>query len=254
MKLMKKLIILCFTTLLVFSFNITDIAKASEVSETSLSLKDKLEVTNRMHDEGSSDWDIQNVLRKIEKGEVLESEKAMADEQVFFFSFEELEELEYFQNNKLEKKVEFKDGSYLKSEIILEAEDISNLKNRNIALAANGAFKTFTVKGVGTHADASYKVSIFIDTHLGNSYINKVYPHPNIAAHLGTHSDTKQGTTRKYENRAKKIPAQAYLYFKYTNFANLSSQDMYLKVFVGDHYQNQYGIKVTYTNGKGYIK
>lgn len=250
---MKKRLIISFLLLALFLFvgNTSVLAK----DQLELSSSDYSKIEEKMKIDGSSQKDIDNVIKKLKRNETLDSEKV--EKEQMYFSNEELEEI---ANNSItdenpKKTHRFNDGSYISLELEVEEPANDSIKsiNTNSTKASNGQFKTIKATGKNIFATASYKAQIYIDTHIGNNYINKVYS-PNVHATLGTHSKRSLKITRKHEVRKKNITAKSRLYFKHTNFSNMSSKDYYLKVHTGNKINDRYGIWVSYTSGSSSYK
>lgn len=157
----------------------------------------------------------------------------------------------YFVTDKSpEKTIRYPDGSYTKVKLEILDEEIDSQYQ---TLASNGFFKTIRATGTGVFGTAQYSAKIWIDTHLGNDYIDSVY-NPYIHAIMGTHSEDTLSITRKYEIRSQAISAKFQLKYNFTNTLGISSKTVYLKVHAGDHINDQFGIWVDYSEGSGNYK
>ncbi|MEJ8305850.1 hypothetical protein [Saccharibacillus sacchari] len=198
------------------------------------------EISERMREDGASEEDIQNVITKLKKGEVLDSEKPVSSNKTISpFSLQETNEVQPELAATLDNPVavqRFPDGSYKKVGIELEKSEISVMSNTTSLY--------FNVYGTSPTARASYNTSAVIDTHLGASYITGVSG-INIIAYGGNFLNEKLSIIRATEIRSKSIPAIAELYFKETNFVGTNASRR-LTVEIGDHIADRYGIKVKY--------
>lgn len=197
-----------------------------------------------MRQDGSSEEDIENVIKKLKNGETLESEKPESEHKVFFSNEQIEEEMDGFYVTEVgtqEQITRYEDGSYTKVE--LEIEDIENDVN---TLASTGSFMTVTVRGSNVLTEASYSSRLYIDTHLGNNYIDSVYS-PSIDVYVGNYEDDQLVIGREHENRSEGISAKSYLTFK--RVAPQAANTYYLRLHTGDHLNDQYGIWVDFTSG-----
>ncbi|WP_140457145.1 hypothetical protein [Priestia megaterium] len=226
-------------------------------------------IAAHMKEDGSSQEDIDNVIKKIKNGEELDADKpenqkklTLSKAQLHSTLTEGDEDSEDDENDSFSitdaeptKKFTFDDGSYVKLSIEVVGEDADSVKSLggNMSTMATNE-KTIKVTGKSTWGDAWYKAKIYLsDSPVGNDYISKVYDR-NIHTYFGTYSDPSLKISRKYEVRSKSISAKSYLFYKYTNMTNFSSKTKYLKMHIGDAINDKYGIYVSYTDGKASYK
>lgn len=213
-----------------------------------LTSSEKSKISKHMKEDGATQKDIDNVINKLEKGEELDAYKT--DEQKAFFSNDELEDAA--NNSTTDKNPEktywYDDGSYIK--LKLDVENDESKETKIDTNAANGTFKTIKATGSGPFGKASYRAKIYIDTHLGNDYIDKIY---DKEIHmLGSYSNVNFKISRKYENRSQDITAKSFLYFDWKQGSTMKSSR--LRVHAGDKINDQYGIWVSFTDGSASYK
>lgn len=208
------------------------------------------EVSQNMKEDGADQADIDKVIKKLKNGETLDSEKATSSESSSLLanSDDMQSNPEFFITDENPVAMQkFEDGSYRKLELVFESSPQAASLNQT---SANGQSLYFNVRGSSPVAKANYNTSAFIDTHLGNSRITGVSG-MNIITLFGIFTDQKLVITQANEVRSKQSPAQAHLEFKWIESSNASAQLNYLKVSIGDHINDRYGIKVSFTNGTG---
>ncbi|WP_336781288.1 hypothetical protein [Paenibacillus illinoisensis] len=207
----------------------------------SFSDEDYQNIAEHMRKDGSSQDDINSVINKLKNGEILDADKpnstalrttdANNNESLTVTS----------ENPTIHQK--FEDGSYKKLRLVIEPTNVSTT-------ASNGASLYFKVEGTSVFGTASFNTSAFIDTHIGSSYITGVSG-PSIHSIMGVYSDEKLVIDRLTEIRSKSIPAEAHLSYKHTSYGGVSAKTRELRVKIGDHIDDRYGIAVTFTDGKG---
>ncbi|GGP08133.1 hypothetical protein [Oceanobacillus neutriphilus] len=205
------------------------------------------QIKEQMRQDGSSERDIENVIKKLKDGETLDSQK-LENENKAFISNEQIEE-QMKEFNATEEGIQdqiirYDDGSYSKVE--LEVLDIE--KDEIVTQDANGQFMTIRAKGDDILTQAEYTARLYIDTHTGGSnYIDSVSNY-SIRVNIGNYEDPNLLISRKTEHRSEGISAKSYLTFK--RVAPASAVTYYLRVHTGESIGDQYGIWVDF-NGKG---
>lgn len=234
-----------------FMIVILFVGSSSAVHAENYSNEDFYEkVVQNMREDGAVQADIDKVITKLKNGETLDSEKPAAESRASMLSGldQTQSNTEFFVTDENPVAIQkFDDGSYRKLELVFEpSPQAASLS----ATSSNGQSLYFNVRGTSPVAKANYNTSAYIDSHLGNSRITGVSG-MNIITLFGTFTDQKLVITQANEVRSKKSPAQAHLEFKWIQSTNSAAQLNYLTVSIGDHINDRYGIKVSFTNGNG---
>lgn len=209
-------------------------------ASASYSDKDYQKIAEHMREDGSTQDDINSVINKLKKGEILDADKPNPTALRTTDSNNNESLTVTSENPTIHQK--FEDGSYKKLSLVIEP-------SATVA-ASNGQSLYFKVEGTSVFGTASFNTSAFIDTHIGNSYITGVSG-TSIHSIMGVYSDEKLLIDRLTEIRSQRIPAEAHLTYKHTAFGGVSAKTRTLRVKIGDHIDDRYGIAVTFTDGTG---
>ncbi|MGR5868643.1 hypothetical protein ACT7C5_16470 [Bacillus pacificus] len=233
-----------FSILFVFTLFIG--GKAASADEKTFG--DYNEIAEKMRQDGALESDISSVITKLQNDEPLDSEKTSGEAVLFNYTELEMVNNPFAATAENPKKVNrYPDGSYNIVELDIENDEEAATPY------SSGSFKTIKVTGKNALSNASYSARVYLNTHNGNNYIDKVYG-KNIHTIAGTFSDDKLAISRKTENRSQKITAKSSLYFKYTNYKNMSAKTIYLRMHTGDSLKDRLGIRVSMTDGSASYK